>query len=1654
MANLGYGPKVRNLSTKETLSSLETWKQTMIYGLHLNPDFKPYMDTIFGRKSRLKPTRSLEDTQETVRETVNDVERDVTRIVKSKEEKLATVDLMLEQIANYATNIPRLDITKDSDSLSEVWNKIRQYFNIQRSGSLLNEVWNVKREFEETPQALFGRMKQLYCENLLTTDGLTHVEGRVLEDEELSPTLHNTIVLHWLQVLHPDLRNLVAQKFITQLRDRTFAAIFPEISRSIDSLLDELSESASARRSFPSYPNQYRSRVSPSTYEKPTYHNSFQKSGYHNNSSSKKHCEFCKMTRKRFFYTHSMDQCLFIKKLNSGKQASINLAEGEEIEHDDIQDHYEEFFQQSDSPEKPVRLVEHVIHRINTESSPVLRLNGEYDEVEATLDTGATANLLREDKALSLQAKITPTNQRVRWGDAKTNIDVLGETELTLYRNKKPFHLTAVVCRDIDTELLAGMPFLKANDIGIRPYTDEIILDGGEYIHYNSSSKPVNKVRRVTVSSNHSDTVLPGQSIKLSVPGCSGTVAVEPRYDASFNKIISDQSRMWPMPQILPVDNGTICIPNLSSEPVRVRKLEHICNVHPEVSPPDPLPEFKPINTAMTKPTLPKKGLYSDQVTLNPDNLLSKSEENLFRQTLETYDEVFNPKISVYNGKSGSCYVEVNIGANLPPQRKGRLPFYGKDDLADLQNKFDEMVEKGILSRPQDIGVTVENTHPSFFVKNKLKKRLVTDFSSIADYCRPTPSHLPSVEKTLHTVASWKHVIHTDMKDAYFQLLMKKSSKKYCGVHTPYKGLLVYNRGVMGLPGVEVALEELTCLILGDMVKQDKVAKLADDLYIGGDTIEDLRSNFTEVLLRLSENNLKLSAAKTTIAPKSVTILGWIWSAGELRASPHKLCALSSCPQPATVKALRSFLGAYRHISRVIKDHAKLLAPLEEAIKGKESRDKVLWSESLSEAFANAKTALLDAKTITMPQSSDQLCIMTDASVHPGAVGATLFAVREGKPLLAGFYNSKLPEFQKKWIPCEIEGLAIALALDHFSAHIIQSKLKPQVLTDSKPCVEAVQKLKRGEFSASARLSSFLSSVSRHQAQVIHVSGSKNLIADYQSRHPVECLSPECSICKFVGETVDSVVLQVTVEDVLQGKAQIPFTNRNSWKDVQGNCHDLRKVKEFKKQGTLPSKKTKNLRNVRRYLSKGTLLSHDGLLVNPQASPLGSVIERIVIPAGVLHGLLTMLHLRLSHPTAHQLTKAFSRYFFSLNLDKAITQVTNGCHQCAAIKEVPRSMVEQSTDDPPPVIAKRFAADIIKRYSQNIFLLRETVTSYTVTELIPDETKESIAEALIKQCNLMRPSTTSEITIRLDPAPSHQSLFNSLKTNSSLAKNNIKLEIGRILNLNKNPVAEKAIKELTRELLIINPTGGSVSPIVLSQATAVLNSRYRNSGLSAYEMFTQRDQISGDQLPIDDRDLILKQYNTRIANHPHSEKSKAGGRPPHLKPDVEVGSLVYFYRDRKKTAARQRYLITRHIGDSVKMRRFTFNLLGTKEYTAKLTEIYKVPSMESVELAEVKVESDSDEDKVPIKSQSNHQSDHDGDPQSDSSDTDVPSSSEESANESDEEEGLDSPYKRPGRYSLDPDAVLPRTISPDVKEREPRPRTRNKPDRYGVTASP
>ena len=1534
MADSHRAPKQWVLTKNETVNSFESWRQNLQYTLALDPNFAPFLveGSTWKEKNRTNPLRGFTDDADTVPEPQR----------KTAQQKVALLDLMLGQIANFCPVISRNSIIKSSTSIDNIWQIIRLHFGFHPSGARFLDLSDIHLDHNERPEDLFQRIQSFIDDNLLTKDcSLTHHGEKISEDEEISPTLENLIVLIWLRLIHPELPRLVKQRYGTELRFRTLASIKPEISLALDSLLNELQASHDAKvlrasaSALHGVGDRFRAkpRAQPDTRStRPPYRPS--------QSKPTKICPLCQQASRSDVH-HYLSSCPFLPEHDRKFIARARALTISDCDDGDVGE-YDSELTDPYVPNQPVNSA----RRVAITQSPYLDVFYGHHAARIIIDLGATGNLMRVSFAKYIGAPIIKSTQSAHQADGQSSLNIVGETKIHLTRDSHTLILEALVVETLDSDILGGSPFMEANDISIRPARREVTLaDGSVYTYCSTdSSRMSHSVRRMQAhvlrGPTQTTTIWPGEYIELPLPDTmfpnDDSFAIEPRSDCAKSPSHNPEI-MWPTPSLITSVGGKIRIPNLTEDPVIIQRNSHFCQVR-HITVPTPCDNFPcpKLSSTQTGESLDS----TCDIRIDPDNILPCDVQDKFGLLHQDYNTVFRRKIQAYNGMSGPIKGEVNMGPTEPPQRKGRLPLYCRDKLVELQEKFDELEEMGVFRRPEDINISVEYLNPSFLVRKPNGGfRLVTAFADVGRYSKPQPSLMPDVDSTLRTIARWKHIITTDLTKAFYQIPLSNKSMKYCGVVTPFRGVRVYARCAMGMPGSETALEELMCRVLGELLKDGVVAKIADDLYCGGDTPEELFHNWQAVLSALHANNLTLAGGKTVINPKSTVILGWVWQQGTLQASSHRIATLSSCDAPKSVRGLRSYLGAYKVLARVLPNCAKLIAPLEAVIGGHASSDLVPWTSELRDLFAASQAALSKCRVITLPLPSDQLWIVTDGAVKEPGLGSTLYVSHNNKVFIAGFFSAKLRKHQVTWLPCEIEALCIAASVKHFSPYIVQSTLKACVLTDSKPCVQAYEKLCRGEFSSSPRVSTFLSVASRFQTSIRHVSGAANVVSDFASRNAPECHEPNCQVCNFVIRTEDSVVRAVSVQEVLQGSIRLPFTSRAAWLLTQRDCPDLRRTQAHLRQGTRPSRKITDVRDVKRYLQVAQI-TRDGLLVVSRAEPLSPAHECIIIPRQVLDGLLSALHLKLNHPTRHQLKTVMSRYFYALDLDKAIERVSGACHLCASLQRIPDQIVEQTSLDPPETVGVTLSADIIKRARQLILVLRECVTSYTIASLVTDETHHSLRDALVSLCIELRPVGGPPAVIRTDPAPG----FVTLQDDSVLRKYNITLEIGRVKNPNKNPVADKGIQELEHELQRLEPSGGPITRLTLSIAVSHLNTRIRGRGLSAREMMFQRDQFNNRQIPVHDRELILQQHHQRTANHHHSAVSKSPHGVLPSAPDIDVGSLVYLHNDGNKHQARPRYLVTEIDGPWCSIKKFTGNQLRSTSYRVKRSECYIVPS--------------------------------------------------------------------------------------------------------------
>ena len=1102
MAESGpFSTRQRILHEGETELSLNNWIESLLFHIANEPKFQRYNEDLDAWGAVTENNRGF----------IAD-ENEVNGKKMTAQNKAINLKVLLGYIAIHAPVVSASYIKEEARSLNDIFKHLKEHFECAQTGSQITELMAFSLKSGESKEALWERIYHFFVRNLLTTSsGILHQGRRVLTDETITPSLLNIAVVVWLDAIHEDLPLLVKQRFAIPLRSNTISSIRSEISAAIPSLLADIHNGREGIISYtPSeelYPGREgnimytpnrRSRMS----NNPTLNRAGRRESYPNKNYSKMaRCCLCEAAKRPGSNTHFIQNCPFLPPQDRKyitRVGDVEVQSDTEYEGDIVDNFHRSNIRHTLNKSSPE------INRIDIISSPSIDVQIKGVASDIILDTGAESNLIREDEARRLGLEVFPTSHRANMADGRSPMEVSGEVHFLASRacpasgNSHSLRFDGLVVKDLNCSLLGGMPFLDKNDVYLRPKINSVFLGDCCNFRYTGIRRCSNVRAATILRVPRQECILPGSALTLPIPSeyHNDIVSLEPRNDSESN---------WIKCEFVKPENGMISIENKSNEPILVKRHMQLCQVRSTSL----IQSYHPQESTPVFSSISNKAHSVQPIIVSVDpagKILSPSDKAMIVNTNERFSDVFSPTIGCYNGYSGPFTHRINMSESLPPQRRGRIPLYSRSNLELLQMKFDELYHQGVFKKPEDLSLTTEYVSPSFLVaKSSGGHRLVTAFAELGQFAKPQPSIMPSVDDIIRHLAKFKFIIKADLSQAYYQIPLDNSSLKYVGVCTPFKGVYVYTRAVMGLPGSESALEQLLCKVLGDLMVEGCVIKLADDLYVGGDTPQALNSAWERVLHLLSINNLRLSPSKTVCCPLETDILGWRWKQGTLSATPHRLNALAACERPKSVKALRSFIGSYKFLSKVLPRHSDVLNELEKVCAGEDSKTLIMWTESLSSSFEKAKAHLKEAKVLTLPRPEDKLQVVTDASTSASGLASTLIVIRDGKPLLGGLFNAKKSSTQAGWLACELEALGIAAGIKFFGPYLVQSNHQTEVLTDSKPCVQAYNKFLKGSFSSSPRLVTFLSTLSRYHVKLSHISGANNVISDYISRNSLQC---------------------------------------------------------------------------------------------------------------------------------------------------------------------------------------------------------------------------------------------------------------------------------------------------------------------------------------------------------------------------------------------------------------------------------------------------------------------------------------------------------------------------------------------------------------------
>ena len=453
---------------------------------------------------------------------------------------------------------------------------------------------------------------------------------------------------------------------------------------------------------------------------------------------------------------------------------------------------------------------------------------------------------------------------------------------------------------------------------------------------------------------------------------------------------------------------------------------------------------------------------FIKDIQIDPDNVMTDNWKQKFTLLCENFSDIIQYKPATYNGFYGFVSNKIEFINLPPPCDKAFVPRYSKEMTDKLAAKMDELMEAGVLMKPEEVGVTPMFVSPSMLVPKPGSNdfRFVSDFTKLNSFIRKMPAISPGIEETKLSIASFKYLCSIDLSQFYFQHKLDREDMQYLGVIHPYKGVLLYSVSPMGLRNSGELSYERRTRIFGDMQQKRQLCRQADSLIVGGSTLDELFTNLAEVFHRLRSCNLTIKPSKLIIAPQTVLMFGWEYSSQGWHPTSHTLNPLSIAPEPKTVKQLRSWLGAAKQLSACLDNYSIYFSPLEKIVSSRKSQEYITWTSELSQQFSKAKSMLNSVKTVHYPTPEDKIFTYSDYSQEHHSVGGRLEFVRKMsigslKTFHGGFFSTKVADCKTRWQVCESESLACKLVLEHFRPIIRESSHIVTHYCDNAPTVQS-----------------------------------------------------------------------------------------------------------------------------------------------------------------------------------------------------------------------------------------------------------------------------------------------------------------------------------------------------------------------------------------------------------------------------------------------------------------------------------------------------------------------------------------------------------------------------------------------------------------------
>jgi transposase InsO family protein len=361
-------------------------------------------------------------------------------------------------------------------------------------------------------------------------------------------------------------------------------------------------------------------------------------------------------------------------------------------------------------------------------------------------------------------------------------------------------------------------------------------------------------------------------------------------------------------------------------------------------------------------------------------------------------------------------------------------------ELETLREWIKEMLKTGKIRRSKSSA-----SSPILFVPKPHNRglRLCVDYRGLNRITVANRYPLPLMTELQDRIRGAQVFTKIDLKNGYHLVRIKEGDEWKTAFRTRY-GLYEFMVMPFGLCNAPATFQDMINHIFRDLLDQGLVAYI-DDILIYATTREKHDRLVTEVLTRLRDNRLAVSAEKCEWAKDEVEFLGYMVGREGVKMSQEKVQAVLEWKSPQSLMEVQQFLGFANFYRRFIRDYSKIARPLTELTKG--DGKEWAWTTEAEEAFVELKNRFTTAPTLAFFDPTKPSIVETDASDF--ALGAIL-SQRDHENLLhpIAFHSRKFTPAEINYEIHDKELLAIVDSFKHWRRYLEGATHQVQVFSD------------------------------------------------------------------------------------------------------------------------------------------------------------------------------------------------------------------------------------------------------------------------------------------------------------------------------------------------------------------------------------------------------------------------------------------------------------------------------------------------------------------------------------------------------------------------------------------------------------------------------